>query len=90
IHQQWPDLDQIANVYSVAEHMEGPARAASFAVNAAFAAAYANQSGKSAVVTSVADATDSWAVLIGPPPGWQPKPQVTYWPRARGENRAYW
>ncbi|WP_296226696.1 hypothetical protein [Ralstonia sp. UBA689] len=90
IHQQWPDLDQIANVYSVAEHMEGPARAASFAVNAAFAAAYANQSGKSAVVTSVADATDSWAVLIGPPPGWQPKPPVTYWPRARGENRAYW
>jgi len=89
IHQQWPDLDQIANGYSVAEYMEGPARAASFAVNTAFAAAYANQSGKSAVVTSVADATDSWAVLIGPPPGWQQQP-VTYWPRARGENRSYW
>nr|WP_296225557.1 hypothetical protein [Ralstonia sp. UBA689] len=90
IHQQWPDLDQIGNVYSVSEHMDGPARAASFAVNTAFAAAYANQSGKSAVVTSVADATDSWAVLIGPPPGWQPKPPVSYWMRARGEGRAYW
>ena len=90
VHQYWPDLDQINNVYSVAEHMEGPARAASFATNAAFAAAYANQSGKSAVVTSVADATDSWAVLIGPPPGWQPSPPITQWDRARGEGRAYW
>lgn len=46
IHQQWPDLDQIANVHSVAEHMEGPARAASFAVNAAFAAAYATRAAR--------------------------------------------
>lgn len=90
VHQQWPDLDQVSNFYSVSQVMEGPARAASFAVNAAFAAAYANQSGKSAVVTSVADATDSWAVLIGPPPGWQSSPPITQWDRARGESRAYW
>ncbi|CAJ0729574.1 MAG: hypothetical protein C0465_19765 [Ralstonia sp.] len=90
VHQQWPDLDQVGNFYSVSQVMEGPARAASFAVNAAFAAAYANQSGKSAVVTSVADAKDSWAVLIGPPPGWQPTPPITQWDRARGEGRAYW
>ena len=90
VHQQWPDLDQIGNFYSVSQVMEGPVRAASFAVNAAFAAAYANQSGKSAVVTSVADAKDSWAVLIGPPPGWQPTPPITQWDRARGEGRAYW
>ena len=90
VHQQWPDLDQVGNFYSVSQVMEGPARAASFAVNAAFAAAYANQSGKSAVVTSVVDAKDSWAVLIGPPPGWQPSPPVRRWDRARGEGRAYW
>ncbi|MFK0380199.1 hypothetical protein [Pandoraea sp. NPDC090278] len=90
LHQQWPDLDQIGGVYSVAEHMDGSAGAASFAVNAAFAAAYANQSGKSAVVTSLADPTDAWAVLIGPPPGWHPSPPVTTWDRARGESRAYW
>ena len=90
LHRQWPDLDQVGGVYSVAEHMSGPAGAASFAVNAAFAAAYANQSGKSAVVTSLADPTDAWAVLIGPPPGWQPSAPITMWSRARGENRAYW
>jgi len=90
VHQQWPDLDQIGNFYSVSQVMEGPARAASFAVNTAFAAAYANQNGKSAVVTSVADAKDSWAVLIGPPPGWKPSPPITQWDRARGESRAYW
>ncbi len=90
VHQQWPDLDQVTNIYSVSEHMEGPARAASFATNAAFAAAYANQSGKSAVVTSVADPNDAWAVLIGPPPGWKPTAPITQWDRARGEGRAYW
>jgi hypothetical protein len=90
VHQHWPDLDQVTNVYSVSEHMEGPARAASFATNAAFAAAYANQSGKSAVVTSVADPNDAWAVLIGPPPGWKPTEPITQWDRARGEGRAYW
>ncbi|CAJ0701281.1 hypothetical protein LMG18102_03431 [Ralstonia mannitolilytica] len=90
VHQQWPDLDQVTNIYSVSEYMEGPARAASFATNAAFAAAYANQSGKSAVVTSVADPNDAWAVLIGPPPGWKPTEPITQWGRARGEGRAYW
>lgn len=90
VHQQWPDLDQVTNIYSVSEHMEGPARAASFATNAAFAAAYVNQSGKSAVVTSVADPKDAWAVLIGPPPGWKQAAPITEWDRARGESRAYW
>jgi len=90
LHRQWPDLDQIGGVRSVSEVMEGSARAASFAVNAAFAAAYANQSGKSAVVTSLANQNDAWAVLVAPPPGWQPSPPVTMWDRARGENMAYW
>ncbi|CAG9179319.1 hypothetical protein LMG23992_03974 [Cupriavidus laharis] len=90
LHRTWPDLDQIGGVYSVSQVMEGPARAASFAVNAAFAAAYANQSGKSAVVTSLANPNDAWAVLVAPPPGWHPSPPVTMWDRARGENRAYW
>lgn len=90
VHRQWPELDQVGGVYSVAEHMSGSAGAASFAVNAAFAAAYVNQSGKSAVVTSLADPTDAWAVLVGPPPGWQPSPPIAMWERARGENRAYW
>ncbi|WP_454710197.1 hypothetical protein [Cupriavidus nantongensis] len=90
LHRQWPELDQIGAVHSVAEQMVGPAGAASFAVNAAFAAAYANQSGNSAVVTSLADPDDAWAVLIAPPPGWQRQPPVTTWDRARGEGRAYW
>src|SRR5207253_11385311 len=88
LHRQWPDLDQSGAVHSVSEQMVGPAGAASFAVNAAFAAAYANQSGKSAVVTSLANPDDAWAVLIAPPPGWQPP--VKTWDRARGEGRAYW
>ncbi|CAG9170683.1 hypothetical protein LMG23992_01725 [Cupriavidus laharis] len=90
LHRQWPDLDQIGAVHSVSEPMSGPAGAASFAVNAAFAAAYANQSGKSAVVTSLANPDDAWAVLIAPPPGWQAQPPVTTWDRARGEGSAYW
>ncbi|WP_373457580.1 hypothetical protein [Cupriavidus taiwanensis] len=90
LHRQWPELDQIGAVHSVAEQMVGPAGAASFAVNAAFAAAYVNQSGNSAVVTSLADPDDAWAVLIAPPPGWQRQPPVTTWDRARGEGRAYW
>ena len=90
LHRQWPDLDQADAVHSVSEQMVGPAGAASFAVNAAFAAAYANQSGKSAVVTSLANPDDAWAVLIAPPPGWQPQPPVKTWDRARGEGSAYW
>ncbi len=90
LHRQWPDLDQIAGVHSVSEQMAGPAGAAGFAVNTAFAAAYANQSGKSALVTSLANPNDAWAVLVAPPPGWQPSPPIARWDRATGENGAYW
>jgi hypothetical protein len=66
IHHAWPDLDQIADVCSVCAHLYGSVRAASFALNTALATAYVHHSAQSAVVTSVADANDRWAVLISP------------------------
>ncbi|WP_414249735.1 hypothetical protein [Cupriavidus taiwanensis] len=90
VHQQWPDLDQLKDFRSVSEHMVGPARAASAGLNIAYAVAYADQTGHSAVVTSVADPSDAWTLLVAPPPGWTRRELPKEWPRARGRTTAYY
>ncbi|MHA3013289.1 Lipoprotein [Cupriavidus necator] len=90
VHQQWPDLDQLKDFRSVSEHMVGPARAASAGLNIAYAVAYADQTGHSAVVTSVVDPNDAWTVLVAPPPGWTKREPPKEWPRARGRTTAYY
>ncbi len=90
VHQQWPDLDQLKDFRSVSEHMVGPARAASAGLNIAYAVAYADQTGHSAVVTSVANPNDAWTVLVAPPPGWTKREPPKEWPRARGRTTAYY
>jgi hypothetical protein len=89
VHQQWPDLDQIKDVQSVAEHAIGGLRAASAGLNIARATAYADHTGNSAVVTSAANPNDAWSVLVAPPPGWVKRDPPTQWPRAGGRTNAY-
>ncbi|WP_316857586.1 hypothetical protein [Ralstonia flatus] len=89
VHQQWPDLDQIKDVQSVAEHAIGGLRAASAGLNIARATAYVDQTGNSAVVTSAANPNDAWSVLIAPPPGWVKQEPRKVWPRAAGRTNAY-